>query len=212
MTREKIGELESAALKYSSILIPAFLLLLTLAMFGDVLLLPGDQILSDLGKDLSSQFVYWRQFGFHELRAGHLALWNPYVFSGTPFFGAFQPALLYPPNLIYLVLPLPKAINYEIALHVFLLGMLMSMWVRHHGLHPAAILLASVSTMFGGAFFLHIFPGHLPFLDASAWTPLILLTVDELLENPRPEWSLSESSRYRWCFWPVILNPYSTWS
>jgi hypothetical protein len=60
MTREKIGELESAGLKYSNILIPAFLLLLTLAMFGDVLLLPGDRILSDLGEDFSSQFVYWR--------------------------------------------------------------------------------------------------------------------------------------------------------
>jgi hypothetical protein len=190
MVNPKLKELESAALTYSNFLVPALLLILTLAMFGRVLLSPGDQILSHSGTDLSSQFVYWRQFGFRELRAGHLALWNPYVFSGAPFFGAFQPALLYPPNWIYLILPLPKAINCEIALHVFLLGLLMSLWVGHHGLHPAAVLFGSVTMMFGGAFFLHIFPGHLSALDAMAWAPLILLTTDKLVEDPIPKWVL----------------------
>lgn len=188
MANEKTSNLESAILEHSNLLIAVVLLILTLAMFGNVLLLPGDRVLSDLGADLSSEFVYWRQFGFQQLRAGHLALWNSHVFGGVPFLGGFQSALLYPPNLIYLILPLAKAINCEIALHVFLLGLLMSIWVQHHRLHPAAVLLASVSMMFGGAFFLHIFPGHLATLDAMAWAPLILLTLDELFDDPRPKW------------------------
>ncbi len=188
VAKEKISNPESAVLRHSNLLIAVVLLILTLAMFGDVLLVPGDRVLSEPGADLSSEFVYWRQFGYQQLRTGHLALWNPHVFGGVPFLGGFQSALLYPPNLIYLILPLAKAINCEIALHVFLLGLFMSMWVQYYNLHPAAVLLASVSTMFGGAFFLHIFPGHLATLDAMAWAPLILLTLDELFDDPLPTW------------------------
>lgn len=166
------------------------LLALTIAMFAPLLLLPGDQVLSDVRQDLAGEFVYWRQFGFEQLRAGHLVLWNPHVFSGVPFLGGFQPALLYPPNLIYLIFPLAKAINFEIALHVFLLGWFTSMWIRRYGFHPAACLLAATAVMFGGAFFLHIYPGHLATLDAMAWVPLILLCVDELIANPQPKWIL----------------------
>jgi len=172
----------------STFFVPFVLLGLTLAMFGTALLSPGNLILSQPGGDLSTEFVYWRQFGFEQLRAGHIPLWNPHVFSGVPFMGGFQSALFYLPNWIYLVLPLPKAINCEIALHVFLLGLFMAMWTGRYHLHPLAVLLASAVVMFGGAFFLHIYAGHLATLDAMAWIPLILLTVDELVDDPRPQW------------------------
>lgn len=168
--------------------LPLALLALTTAMFAGPPLWPGDQILSNRGTDLATQFVYWRQFGFEHLRAGHLALWDPHVFGGLPFMGDFQSALLYPPNCIYLVLPLAKAINLEIALHVFLFGLFMSIWARRYELHPLAVLFASLVSMFGGSFFLHIYAGHLATLDAMAWTPLILCTVDELVDDLNPKW------------------------
>ena len=74
-------------------------------MFADVLFSDGSKILSSPHTDIASQFIYWRDFGFTELRKGKLALWNPHLFSGAPFFGGFQSALLYPLNLPYLFLP-----------------------------------------------------------------------------------------------------------
>jgi hypothetical protein len=186
--RTEAKERNPAGWLRSTFLVPLVLLGLALAMFGSILLSPGDQILSNIGNDLANYFVYWRQFGFEQLRAGHIPLWNPHVFSGVPSLGNFQSALLYPPNWIYLVLPLSKAINCEIALHVFLLGLFMAMWTGRYHLHPLAVLLGSAAVMFGGAFFLHIYPGHLATLDAMAWVPLILLTVDELMDDPRPQW------------------------
>jgi hypothetical protein len=168
--------------------VPLALLALTVAMFAGPLLWPGDQILSNRGNDLATEFVYWRQFGFEHLRAGHLALWNPHVFGGLPAMGDFQSALLYPPNWIYLVLPLAKAINLELALHVFLFGLFMSIWAKRYRLHPMAVLFASAVSMFGGSFFLHIYAGHLATIDAMAWTPLILLTIDELVDDLNPKW------------------------
>src|ERR1700751_5704475 len=93
--------------------------MLTLLMFADVLFGSGERILSNAQGDLASQFVHWRKFGFGELSRGNLVLWNPQIFSGATFFGGFQSALLYPPNWIFLVLPLGVAINWSIALHVF---------------------------------------------------------------------------------------------
>jgi hypothetical protein len=150
----------------------------------------GDETLSHRGTDLSAEFVYWREFGFDQLRAGHIALWNPHVFSGVPFMGGFQAALFYPFNWIYLILPLRIAINSEIALHVFLIGLFTAGWLKRYELHPLAWLLACTVTMFGGPFFLHIYPGHLATLDAMAWIPLIFLTLEELIEKPTAKWIL----------------------
>lgn len=160
------------------------LLALTLLMFGDLLFTSGNAVISREGTDLSRQFIYWRDFGFGQLKHGNLPLWNPYVFSGAPFLGGFQSALLYPPNLVYLILPLAKAINADVALHVFLIGFFTYLWSSFHGLHPLARLLSSILVMFSGAHFLHIYAGHLPNLCAMAWTPLLLLAVDVLLRKP----------------------------
>ena len=176
---------------------PTFLLLsvlslalLTVLMFADVLLRGAPPLLSDYGTDLSTQFLFWREFGFSELRHGNFALWNPYVFCGMPFFGMFQSALLYPPNWLYLVLPLVHAVNFGIALHVFLLGLFMLLWLWRCGLHPLASLLGAILVMFSGPYFLHIYAGHLTSLCAMTWTPLILLCVDGLLGRPSLRWFL----------------------
>jgi hypothetical protein len=86
------------------------LLFLVLAMFGGVILSDANRILSSPQADIASQFIYWRDFGFSELKRGNLALWNPHLFSGAPFFGGFQSALLYPLNFPYLLLPLGIAV------------------------------------------------------------------------------------------------------
>jgi hypothetical protein len=166
------------------------LALLTVLIFADVLLRPAPPLLSDYGTDLSTQFLFWREFGFSELRHGNFALWNPYVFCGMPFFGMFQSALLYPPNWLYLVLPLVHAVNFGIALHVFLLGLFMLLWLSRCGLHPLASLLGAILAMFSGPYFLHIYAGHLTSLCAMTWTPLILLCVDGLLGRPSLRWFL----------------------
>jgi hypothetical protein len=160
-----------------------FLLALTLVALGPVLFGGADRVLSNEDADLAMQFVHWRAFGFGEMRAGHLPLWNPHVFCGAPFFGGFQSALLYPPNWLYVVLPLARAINIGIALHVFLAGFFMYLWARERSLRPPACALAGVLFMFSGPYFAHISGGHLPNLCAMAWGPLIFLAIDRWLER-----------------------------
>ena len=64
--------------------LPVRLVVLTLLMFGQVLFAPEGVVLSNKDRsDLLDQYSHWRQFGFGQLRSGHLPLWNPHVFCGA---------------------------------------------------------------------------------------------------------------------------------
>jgi hypothetical protein len=53
---------------------------------------------------------------------GELPLWNPYNDLGTPFLAQWGTMVLYPPSLIYLLLPLPWSLSLFCLLHLFFGG------------------------------------------------------------------------------------------
>ncbi len=95
---------------------PLVLLVLALAFWSRVLfsgqvLLPGEQLRgfapfgSDprapwtiLQWDALAQYFPWRHFAGEQLRSGHIPLWNPFQFCGTPFLANGQSAVFYPLN------------------------------------------------------------------------------------------------------------------
>ncbi len=157
-------------------------LVLTGVLFADVLFTSDDVVLSAKGLDLYAGEMSGLEFQLRELAQGNLPLWNPHVFSGTPNLST----PLYPSSLLGLVLPLAKAINWQIALHVFLIGFSMYLWASRRGLHPLASLASGVMVMFSGSFYLHIYAGHMGNLFAMAWVPLLFLIVDRILDRPTP--------------------------
>jgi hypothetical protein len=166
------------------------LALLVVAMFAEMLIAPGSRVLGDIRSDLPLHILPWRAFGFGELAKGNLPLWNPYVFAGAPFFGGLQSALLYPPNFLFLALPLPLATNWSIALNVWLLGAFMFLWALRRGLSPFAAFVCGALLMFCAPHFLRVQAGLLTNLAAMAWVPLLFLAIDEWLGTRRPLWCL----------------------
>ena len=162
-----------------------------LAMFFDVLVAPGSRVLGAHNTDLALHFLHWRSFGFGELAQGNIALWNPHIYGGVPFFGGMQSALLYPPNWLFLVLPLPLAANWSIALNVWLLGAFMYLWALRRGLRPLAAFVAAALLMFCAPHFLRIYAGHVANMASMAWIPLLFLAIDEWLDSRRPAWLLA---------------------
>lgn len=169
---------------YSLTLALAVFCILALLMFAGIFFSSREQMLSFSHADIAAQFIYWRDFGFSELKKGNLALWNPHLFSGVPFFGGFQSALLYPLNFLYLLLPLTLAVNTGIILHVILLGFFMYLWMRQRGVCALPALMGGIVIMFCGPHFLHIYAGHLPNLCSMTWVPLIFMALDKLLKKP----------------------------
>ena len=160
----------------------------TLLLYGDVLFGRSATVLSKWGCDLSYYYLYLRSFGFGEMRHGNLPLWNPYLFCGMPHLGEPQTALFYPLNVQYLFLPLARAINWGIALHMWLLGCFLYAWARWRGIGAWSSLFAGLVLMFCGAHTAHVNGGHLSNLCAMAWAPLLLLVVEALFEERRMRW------------------------
>jgi hypothetical protein len=157
----------------------AALALITLAIFAE-LLFSTARVLSAPATDVVAQFLPWREFGFKQIGQGVFPLWNPHLYSGAPYFGGFQSALLYPLNWLHLVLPVGLAINWIITLQVFLAGFFTYVWARSHGVSRVGGTLAGVMFMCSGGYFLHIYAGHLPHLSVMTWTPLLLWSIDRL--------------------------------
>lgn len=54
---------------------------------------------------------------------GELPLWNPFNNCGLPFLAQWNTMVLYPPTLLYLLLPLPWSLNFFCLVHLFGAGL-----------------------------------------------------------------------------------------
>lgn len=163
---------------------------LVAVMFFDVLFVPEPRALGADNTDLALHFLHWRSFGFGELARGNLALWNPHIYAGVPFFGGMQSALLYPPNWLFMALPAALAANWTVALNVWLLGAFMVLWALRRGLHPFAAFVAGAVAMFCAPHFLRVYAGHVASMASMAWAPLVFLAIDAWIDSRRVRWLL----------------------
>lgn len=134
--------------------------------------LDGARLLTE--RDLSVFFIPPRVFWTEALRAGEFPLWNPYSYAGHPFFATLQPGVLYPLNVLLLLLPFDLAFNWSVAAHYGLAGCFTYALLRE--------LRASSSGALGGAlvFMLsgYLFSVHnvMSTLFSAAWAPLAIAT------------------------------------
>jgi hypothetical protein len=159
-----------------------------------VFLLPSDLLLSARSSDMTSEFVASRAYLAENLRAGHLPLWNPFTYSGQPFLAGFESAVLYPVNLVFLVLPLARALNFSILLHLVILGWGMGQWALSRSLHPWAAGLAASIAPLSGAVFPHVYAGHLSNLCTMAWVPWTFLGLESFTRHSSYRWLLLASA------------------
>lgn len=157
---------------------------LSLLLFGDTLIDPS-WIVSLKGMDMDTFFYPLRWFSSHELREGNVPLWNPYVMGGVPVWSNTLYALLYPPGWLDLILPLNLSINLLISLHFMLAGLFTAAWCRDRGASPAAALIGGTLFMFCGPNTLRIFGGFLVHAFVIAWTPLLFLCIDRIIDGRR---------------------------
>jgi len=144
-----------------------------------VFLLPPDLVFGAADTDLTRQFLAWRAFAADSLRAGHLPGWNPFTFSGQPFLGGFQSALLYVPNLIFLIMPVCRAANLSVLIHLLILGFGMRRFAARRGIHPVAAGVCACLLPLSGAVFPHVYAGHLSNLCTMAWSPWIFAGLED---------------------------------
>ncbi len=124
-------------------------------------------------RDLAPYFIPPRFFWVESIKRGDFPLWNPYQFSGHPFFANPQHAILYPLNWLFFTLPFDIAFNLIILLHFFLGGFFTYLFLRDLKSTLSGAFIGGLIFMLSG--YLLSVHSLLTILLSGVWTPLILL-------------------------------------
>ncbi len=155
---------------------PGLIVLLLLPFVVLVAPLPFDRVFLD--GDNAIQNLPLRALVGHDLRAGILPLWNPYLFSGTPLLAGFNAAAAYPTTWLFAVVPLLAGwtVNLALAYDVAILGMYL--FLRRQPLDATAATFGAATFAFAGYMAAQMV--HIDLIEAASWLPWVLLAVHEL--------------------------------
>ena len=108
-----------------------------------------------------------------QLRQGHLPLWNPLIWSGTPLLGGLNSGSFYPFTFFFAVLA-PVAAFVVNLLGVYWAGGLgMYALCRQYRLAPLASVLGALTFAFSGAMSGQLV--HIALIQGMSWMPLLVL-------------------------------------
>ncbi len=133
------------------------------------------------GGDLAAFILPYTAYATSSLHAGHVPLWNPYLYSGAPFLADIQSAVFYPLNLPFALAPgavTYRALEMLSVFHFWLAGALMYACLRAWQTPPLArpaALLGGIAFGLSDLFFTHF--GNLNLIAGAAWLPLVMLGV-----------------------------------
>ena len=173
-----VGAMSSGVIQRHDTMAVAVLLVLTAASQWERIFGP-----SLIGMDTATAFYPWYGFLGEQLRAGHLPVWNPHQFSGTPFAADPESGWMYlPAMLAFTALPLEAAAKAHVVFHVALAGLGMYAFTRLLGASIFGGLLAA--TIYAHSGFLE---GHavccFAYSDVAAWLPLMLLGAERAIRG-----------------------------
>ena len=87
--------------------------------------------------DTATAFYPWYAYLGESLRSGHIPMWNPHQFAGTPFAADPESGWTYlPAMLLFTALPLVQAANAFLLVHVLLAGLATYALARSLGIPP----------------------------------------------------------------------------
>ena len=131
--------------------------------------------------DAIGQYFPWRHFAGQELRAGHIPLWNPFEFCGTPFVANAQSAVFYPLNLPFWLLDTAYAFGVAALLHSLLALFATYFLCQRWRLSRAASVIAAVS--FAGCGYLAAWAPLPTLFSTASWLPLCLLLFEKASDD-----------------------------
>jgi hypothetical protein len=110
------------------------------------------------------------------IRSGSLPLWNPYMFSGMPLFGAAQAGVLFPLNWFYLIFSLPVATNLMMLSTYMLAALGAYLYARRSGASIAGAVATSLIWQWSA--FMVAKVGQTNVVQTAALLPWVLWAID----------------------------------
>lgn len=137
-----------------------------------------------IGFDDVRQFFPNRKLLRDSLVKGIIPLWNPYIYSGTPFMAAFDTAVWYPLSWIAALLPVIAGWNFLVIIQPVLSLLFMYLFLRSLKFEPKIAAYGSFIWAFAG--FMIVYWQEILVLEHSfLWLPLALYASNRLKADGR---------------------------
>ncbi len=134
-----------------------------------------------------TQFYPWHSLVNAAVQAGQLPLWTDLLGNGTPLIANLQTGFFYPPNVLFRLVPVERAMGYSDILHLMGAGLAALFWGRTLGLRRLGRITLALSYALGG-----YVVGRTQFITmvaAYAWLPLLLALTERLIATRRRYWT-----------------------
>ncbi|MCL7979977.1 MAG: hypothetical protein M8840_02690 [marine benthic group bacterium] len=161
-------------------------LLLSILFYREFVFGPGTML---FGTDMVDQAFQLRQFGVEEIRSGRgFPLWNPFVYGGLPYLAVLPGPVFYPTSLLYLIMPLHRAIGWTFVLHTALSGVFAYAAARSIRLDPKASSAAGLAFLLTGMVLSTVYGGHDGRMFVMVLVPLAFALLEKGLQTGRAGW------------------------
>ncbi|MFQ5888714.1 MAG: YfhO family protein [Gemmatimonadota bacterium] len=162
---------------------------LALLFYGEFVFWPGRML---FGTDMLDQAYQLRQFGVEEIRSGRgFPLWNPFVYGGLPYLAILPGPVFYPTSLLYLVMPLYRAIGWTFVLHTALAGAFAYYAALSLRVGKWAAAVSGLAFMFTGFVVSTLYGGHDGRMFGMVLIPLAFALLERGLASGRVKWFLA---------------------
>ena len=131
--------------------------------------------------DVIRQMYPWKIFALAEIKAGRFPLWNPYNFSGMPFFANNQSSVLNPFNLLFFVASPPIAWSIFIFLQPLLASIFTYLYLRMLKLSSLSSILGGITYSF--SLYMGVFMEYGNFGYSILYLPLILYAIEHVFNH-----------------------------
>jgi len=132
------------------------------------------------GDDLTQNFPL-RVLAGREIRAGHLPLFDPYIWSGAPLLAGWNAAAAYPLTWLFAILPGTAAWTLNMIVTWAVAGLGMFCFLRALRLGILASFLGAFSFAFAGGMSAQV--THFGLVAGLSWVPLALLAILRLAQD-----------------------------
>lgn len=146
-------------------------------------------ILSQKDNDLGRTYIPLYTFSKNSfLTYKSIPLWRGDQMMGEPLISNPLPSLLYPANVLFLLMPASLSSVIYYFLH-FLLGAISTFYLaRSFGFKKIQAFAAGLFYVFSTKILLHLSAGHITMVAAFAYFPLAFLSIRNLLTKPTFKW------------------------
>jgi hypothetical protein len=141
------------------------------------------------GDDLTQNFPLRVLVG-QQIRAGHLPLYDPYIWSGAPLLSGWNAGAAYPPTLLFAIMPGTAAWTLNMIIAWAVAGLGLFFFLRALRLASLPSFLGALSFAFAGAMSAQV--AHFGLVAGMSWVPAGLLAVLRLTQEH------GTGSRLRW--------------